>query len=178
MLSSNLLPRCDGAVVPMVFKEAPSWFIKPPQWDAGWSHHPQWPLGGWVIYVSMLVIYLVVTGRWWPPYSSGYWWMVYRLGEKLGFLCNNHHCLNSATPARFCVPTWSFYLFSIFFIAHHCQKHQNIMFFIAYIQLITNLRPSSKQNRGKIHSLKNVVCYRKDKAAGRQLLPSPCVTLK
>ncbi len=27
---------------------------------------------------------------------------------------------------------------------------------------------------GKIHSLKNVVCYRKDKAAGRQFLPSPC----
>ncbi len=29
-----------------------------------------------------------------------------------------------------------------------------------HIQLITNLRPSSKQNRGKIHSLKNVVCCR------------------
>ncbi len=30
-----------------------------------------------------------------------------------------------------------------------------------------------KQNRGKIHSLKNVVCYRKDKAVGTQFLPSP-----
>ncbi len=39
---------------------------------------------------------------------------------------------------------------------------------------LTNLRPSSKQNRGQIHSLKNVVCYRKDKAAGTQFLPSPC----
>ncbi len=48
------------------------------------------------------------------------------------------------------------------------------MFFIAYIQLISNLRPSNKQNRGKIHSLKNVVSYRKDKAAGTQFLPSPC----
>ncbi len=48
------------------------------------------------------------------------------------------------------------------------------MFFIAYIQLITNLKPSGKQTRGKIHSLKNVVCYRKDKAAGTQFLPSPC----
>ncbi len=28
-----------------------------------------------------------------------------------------------------------------------------------------------KQNRGKIHSLKNAVCYRKDKAAGTQFLP-------
>ncbi len=27
---------------------------------------------------------------------------------------------------------------------------------------------------GKIHSLQNVVCYRKDKAAGMQFLPSPC----
>ncbi len=50
------------------------------------------------------------------------------------------------------------------------------MFFVAYIQLITNLhvRLSSKQNRGKIHSFKNFVCYRKDKAAGTQCLPSPC----
>ncbi len=38
----------------------------------------------------------------------------------------------------------------------------------------TTFRPNIKQNRGKIHSLKNVVCYRKDKAAGTQFLPSPC----
>ncbi len=55
-----------------------------------------------------------------------------------------------------------------------CQGHQNIMFFIAHVQLILNLAPSSKQNRVKIHSFKNVVCYRKDKAAGTQFLPSPC----
>ncbi len=48
------------------------------------------------------------------------------------------------------------------------------MFFIAYNQLISNPRPSNKQNRGKIHSPKNVVCYRKDKAAGTQFLSSPC----
>ncbi len=38
----------------------------------------------------------------------------------------------------------------------------------------TTFKPDIKQNRGKIHSLKNVVCYRKDKAAGTQFLPSPC----
>ncbi len=38
----------------------------------------------------------------------------------------------------------------------------------------TTFKPNIKQNRGKIHSLKNVVCYRKDKAAGTQFLPSPC----
>ncbi len=43
-----------------------------------------------------------------------------------------------------------------------------------YFASVSNLGPSSKQNRGKIHSLKNVVCYRKDKASGTQFLPSPC----
>ncbi len=38
----------------------------------------------------------------------------------------------------------------------------------------TTDRPNIKQNRGKIYSLKNVVFYRKDKAAGTQFLPSPC----
>ncbi len=34
------------------------------------------------------------------------------------------------------------------------------------------------QNRGKIHSLKNAVCYRKDKADGTQFLPSPCAVVR
>ncbi len=29
--------------------------------------------------------------------------------------------------------------------------------------------------KDKIHSLKNVVCHRKDKSVGTQFLPSPCV---
>ena len=74
---------------------------------------------------------------------------------KLGFLWFSHHSLNSGTPAIFCVPSCSFYLFSIFFIPHYfdmfCQKHENIMLFIAYIQLISSLRLNTKQNRGKIH---------------------------
>ncbi len=42
------------------------------------------------------------------------------------------------------------------------------------IQLISSLTPNTKQNRGKIHSHENVVCYRKDNPAGTQFLPSPC----
>ena len=36
--------------------------------------------------------------------------------------------------------------------------------------------PGTKENKGEIHSVKNVVCYRKDKADGTQFLPPPCVT--
>ncbi len=38
----------------------------------------------------------------------------------------------------------------------------------------SNIRPNTKQNRDKIHSHENVVCYRKDNPAGTHFLPSPC----
>ncbi len=51
----------------------------------GWSHqatdHPQWPLRGWVTYVTMLVTYPVATSGCWGASTSGDWSLVYRLGE-------------------------------------------------------------------------------------------------
>ncbi len=41
--------------------------------------------------------------------------------------------------------------------------------------LLLGLKFEIKQNRCKIHSIKNVVCCRKDKAAGTQFLPCPVI---
>ncbi len=46
-----------------------------------------------------------------------------------------------------------FELFSILFIPQYfdifCQKHESIMLFLAYIQLISSLRPNTKQTEAK-----------------------------
>ncbi len=46
------------------------------------TDHPQWQLGGWLTYVTMLVTYAVVTARWWGSSTSGDWCLLYRLGHK------------------------------------------------------------------------------------------------
>ncbi len=43
--------------------------------------------------------------------------------------------------------------------------------------LNATFRPNEKQNRSKEHSLKNIVCNRKDNPAGTQFLPFSCVLL-
>ncbi len=43
------------------------------------------------------------------------------------------------------------------------------------LDLKSNFRLNNRQNRGKIHSQKNVVCYRKDNPVCMEFLPFPCV---
>ncbi len=59
-----------------------------------------------------------------------------------------------------------------------CPMYQNIMLFIAYIQLTSHVRPSFKQNSDKIHPLKMLSATGRTTLAVHTFCPPPVICVK